>query len=151
MPPWRNYCDLSDLLPIKENKINKLKQVINDRPWWLMLSSTIPPPRGWNQNDHSQEDDSRFTDWGQTTNTTNRTRVRGMLPPRIEKRKRCTKTKFSQKLLQRDSYPAHHLPGAPNGDGYKDREQMRVPDSHPHQSLSLLNSLVNYQANFYWS
>ena len=30
MPPCRTCCDLRDLLQIKENKINKLKQTIND-------------------------------------------------------------------------------------------------------------------------
>ena len=30
MPPCRTYCDLRDLLLAKENKINKLKQTIND-------------------------------------------------------------------------------------------------------------------------
>ena len=51
--------------------------------------------------------------------------------------KRCTNTEFFQ-LLQQDSHPAQHLPAAPNTDGYKDRERMRMPDT----SLVALSSQI---------
>ena len=36
--------------------------------------------------------------------------------------------------LQRDSFPAHHPPTAPNGNGSKDWGRVRAPDAHHHLS-----------------
>ena len=36
--------------------------------------------------------------------------------------------------LQRDSFPAHHPPAAPNGNGSKDWGRVRAPDAHHHTS-----------------
>ena len=44
----------------------------------------------------------------------------------------CSKTKPFANSPQRDSFPAHHQPAAPHGNGSKDRGRIRAPDAqHP--------------------
>ena len=135
MPPCRTYCDLRDLLLAKENKINKLKQTIND------LDDLC-----YHQPFCHHEVETKMAIINTMIQTTTNEAYQliqqiangcEVCQPHEQNRKRCTKTESSRKLLQRNSYPAHHPSAAPNGDGYKDREQMCVPDVHHHQSVNL--------------
>ena len=75
MLPCQYDCKLRDLLQIKETKINKLKQVQNDLD---NLCYHQPSRHREVESKMTIVNDRKITYWGQTINSPNRTRVRGM-------------------------------------------------------------------------
>ena len=65
-------------------------------------------------------------------------------PKNKNKKKDVPKPSSPDNSLQRDSFPAHHPPAAPNEDSFKDRGRTRLPDAHQPQTLSILKSFVNF-------